>query len=218
VTTDGLIFKALPSGIDCEARLDRIAQALTQDGYVIIEDALPADLSQALLAHFMSLDESGFNRAGIGRENDFQLNAFIRTDEIHWLEDTHPVTKDYFARMESLRGALNRRLFLGLFDYECHYARYPEGAFYLTHVDTFRGTDTRVISTVLYLNPDWLPGDGGELVLYRPDQCVILETVEPRFGRMVLFLSAGIPHAVLPVKAARYSIAGWFRKNNRSVC
>ena len=187
---------------------------MTQDGYVIIEDALSADLALALLAHFRSLDEGKFNRAGIGREADFQVNAFIRTDEIHWLEGTHPVTRNYFTRMEDLRRELNRRLFLGLFDYECHYAWYPQGAFYKTHVDTFRGTDIRVISTVLYLNPNWSPGDGGELVLYRPDQGGILENIEPHFGRMVLFLSAEIPHEVLPVTAARYSIAGWFRKNN----
>lgn len=214
MTADCLTVVTLPCDIGSETGLDRIAQALTRNGYVIIEDALPADLPQALLAHFRSLDGSTFKRAGIGREADFQVNAFIRTDGIHWLEGTHPAPRNYFTHMEDLRRELNRRLFLGLFDYECHYAWYPEGAFYLTHLDTFRDTDIRVISTVLYLNPEWMPGDGGELVLYRPDQGGILETVEPRFGRMVLFLSAEFPHEVLPVKVPRYSITGWFRKNN----
>ena len=200
-----------------ESRLQDIAAALEQEGYAIVQDLLPHDLLLALLAHFHSMDESRFNRAGIGREADFQVNPFIRTDEIHWLEGTHPATSDYFAWMERVRIGLNRALFLGLFDYECLYAWYPEGAYYKTHFDTFRGTDTRVVSTVLYLNPHWTPGDGGELVLYRPDQGGMLETVAPRFGTMVFFLSADFPHEVLPVSAPRYSVTGWFRKNNSLV-
>lgn len=205
--------------ITSEAVADAIAVAIEEKGYAVVEDALPASLLHDLLAHFQSLDAEKFNRAGIGRETDFQVNRFVRTDEIHWLEGSHPVTSAYFDWMEQLRIALNRRLFLGLFDYECHYAWYPEGAFYKTHFDTFRfdplrGSSTRVISSVLYLNPDWQKGDGGELVIYRPDESGILETIAPLFGRLVLFLSAEFPHEVLPVKVSRYSVTGWFRKNN----
>lgn len=203
-----------PPGAGFGESLERIATALEQTGYVVVQGALPRPLLDALLAHFKALDDDKFSRAGIGRETGFQVNNFIRTDEIHWLEGTHPATGEYFAWMEQLRVGLNRRLFLGLFDYECHYAWYPQGAFYKTHLDTFRGTDIRVISSVLYLNPCWTSGDGGELVIYRPDQGGILETVEPRFGTLVLFLSAEFPHEVLPVKAPRYSVTGWFRKNN----
>ena len=35
-------------------------------------------------------------------------------------------------------GVLNRDLFLGLEDFESHFAMYPPGAFYLKHVDRFR--------------------------------------------------------------------------------
>jgi len=197
-----------------EAALDDIAAKLESTGYVLTRELLPADLLEALLAHVRALDEAKFSRAGIGRETEFQVNQFIRTDEIHWLEGTHPATGEYFAWMERIRTGLNRRLYLGLFDYECHYAWYPAGAFYKTHLDTFRGTDTRVISTVLYLNPHWQPGDGGELVIYHPDKGGTLAKVEPRFGSMVFFLSGEFPHEVLPVSVPRYSLTGWFRKNN----
>lgn len=214
VMTESLAISASVSFGDS---LEDIARALESTGYVVTQDLLPSTLLNDLLTHLRSMDDARFSRAGIGRETDFQVNSFIRTDEIHWLEGTHPVTHEYFRWMEKFRTGLNRRLFLGLFDYECHYAWYPEGAFYKTHLDTFRGTDTRVISTVLYLNPDWQPGDGGELVLYRPDQGGVLETVQPRFGHMVFFLSGDFPHEVLPVKAPRYSVTGWFRKNNSLV-
>jgi SM-20-related protein len=115
--------------------------------------------------------------------------------------------------METLRINLNRHLFLGLFDYECHYAYYPPGAFYRKHVDAFKGDTNRILSAVLYLNPIWEPQDGGELVLYS-NQEELLESILPSYGKLVLFLSQDFPHEVLPVSKSRYSIAGWFRVNS----
>jgi len=194
--------------------VEKTVSQLEKHGYVILKDVLSHNLLNDLLGHLKSLDDEKFNRAGVGRENDFQLNHFIRRDEIHWLEGSHPVTRDYFYWIEKLRNALNRHLFLGLFEYECHYAFYPIGAFYKKHLDAFRGSNTRILSTVLYLNPGWLSGDGGELVIYHPDTDEILEVIEPAFGKMVIFLSEEFPHEVLPAKTRRYSLTGWFRKNN----
>jgi len=119
--------------------------------------------------------------------------------------------------MEYFREGMNLRLFLGLFDYECHYAYYDAGAFYKKHVDAFRGSNTRILSTVLYLNPDWTPDDGGELVMYTPDGQSVIDTIAPRFDRLVVFLSEEFPHEVLPTKVSRYSLTGWFRKNNSMI-
>lgn len=115
---------------------------------------------------------------------------------------------------EQLRQYLNRELYLGLFDFECHYAHYPQGAFYKKHYDAFQGSSNRRLSTVLYLNPNWLPEDGGELILYTNDGDTVLETVLPKFGNMVIFLSEEFPHEVLPTNRSRYSLTGWFRINN----
>lgn len=196
--------------------IENIAVALSTKGYVVLEEALPVNLLHDLLSHFKSLDEEKFSRGGVGRDSDYQLNRFVRGDEIHWLNGTHPVTRNYFDWIEDLRKGLNRRLFLGLFDYECHYAWYPEGTFYKKHIDAFRGSNTRIVSTVLYLNPLWTSGDGGELVIYHADNDQVLETVEPHFGRLVIFLSEEFPHEVLPVNSSRYSLTGWFRVNNSS--
>ena len=119
--------------------------------------------------------------------------------------------------MEQLRRYLNRELFLGLFEYECHYAYYDVGAFYAKHLDAFKHNPNRIVSTVLYLNPNWKPGDGGELRLFAPqgtEECDRpLMTIRPEYGTLVAFLSEDIPHEVVISHKPRYSIAGWFRIN-----
>lgn len=193
--------------------LDLIANSLRSQGYVILPNALPSIQLNALFAHYTSLGQNVFNRAGIGHKQEYQLNRFVRTDEICWLNGEHPTTRAYLDWAETLRLGLNERLYLGLFDYECHYAFYPPGAYYKRHLDAFQGNNLRRVSSILYLNPQWQPGDGGELFLFQPDQRKVLERIQPTYGKLVLFLSEEFPHEVLPSKTRRRSIAGWFRIN-----
>lgn len=108
---------------------------------------------------------------------------------------------------------LNRRLFLGLFSFESHFAHYSPGDFYKKHYDAFRGGANRILSIVVYLNHGWQPDDGGELVLYLDDKDREGIKVTPSFGSVAIFLSEEFPHEVLPATRDRYSIAGWFRVN-----
>lgn len=118
----------------------------------------------------------------------------------------------YLMQMESIQRAVNREFFLGLFEYEAHFACYEKGAFYKKHLDAFKENVTRRLTTVLYLNDEWTPQDGGELVIYDLDDNQ-LATVAPQGGRLVVFLSEQFPHEVLPTHKERISIAGWFRVN-----
>lgn len=202
-----------------EHQLDLMADALVEQGYWVLDDALPKSLLKPLLIHFNELQCDEFKTAGIGRQTDFQVQETIRSDKIHWIQPNSEVTADFLQWMDSLRVGLNRRLFMGLFDYESHFAHYPVGAFYKKHVDAFRGNrkqgqSNRVLSTVLYLNDAWRLGDGGELLLYAEDDAnKVIETILPECGRLVIFLSEKFPHEVLPAKRERKSIAGWFRVN-----
>jgi SM-20-related protein len=194
--------------------IDRIADAISRDGYSLTDDAVPPGMLDALFAHSCGLTDAEFSRAGVGRERDFQLNRFVRTDQTCWLEPRHPASRDFLTWMEQLRLGLRQRLFLGLFDYEAHYARYAPGAFYKRHRDAFAdGGTNRVLSTVLYLNRGWGAEDGGEMLLYADDDRTLIEKVQPHYGRLVIFLSERFPHEVLPTRRTRYSIAGWFRVN-----
>ena len=206
-----------------EIQLDRIADALVAQGYWVIDDALPKALLDQLLTHFNQLQGDEFKAAGIGRQTDFQVQEAIRSDKIHWVQSNTKATTEFLQWMDSLRVGLNRRLFMGLFDYESHFAHYPVGAFYKKHMDAFRsnrkqGQSNRVLSTVLYLNEAWSSGDGGELLLYaEDDDNKVIETILPECGRLVIFLSEKFPHEVLPAKRERKSIAGWFRVNEAAL-
>lgn len=192
-----------------ESLCDEIADALATRGYIVLEQALLPAITQGLVAH-LAAEEAQLKRAGVGRKQDYQLNDAIRGDKIQWLEPTTPAVCDFLAWMDALRIGLNQRLFLGLFDYESHFALYEPGAFYHKHVDAFRGQSGRKLSTVFYLNDDWDENNGGELVLYDGASDQVLERIAPLCGRLVIFLSEDFPHEVLAARAKRQSIAGWF--------
>ncbi len=193
-----------------ELLFDQIADALAGPGFVVLDQPFPESLIQGLIDN-LSREQRSFKPAGVGREGDYQRNQQIRGDAIQWLEAGDPAVTEFLCRMDTLRLELNRRLFLGLFDYECHYSVYRPGAFYQKHRDAFRGSPGRKLSTVLYLNPQWDPVAGGELVLYDEAGEGELFRLAPECGRLVIFLSEDFPHEVLPATQLRQSIAGWFR-------
>mgnify|MGYP005839058797 CR=1 FL=1 len=194
--------------------LASLLEQLAIQGYAVVRDLVPLELVDRLFLELKSLTQAEFKRAGVGRQQDFQVNRFVRSDHICWLNGETPASSAFLAWIETLRQELNRRLLLGLFDYECHYARYPKGAFYKTHRDAFKGQANRVLSTVLYLNPQWTPSDGGELELFDDSGEQRLASIAPEYGKLVVFLSEEFPHQVLPARRERYSLAGWFRLRN----
>ena len=149
--------------------------------------------------------------AGVGRGEDQAVSECIRGDHIHWLEEGQAEVCDaYLALMDELRQTLNRELFLGLEEFECHFALYPPGAFYQTHLDRFRDDDSRCVTAVIYLNPDWQPADGGELRMHFADGSSL--DIPPLAGDLLMFLSGDFPHEVLVTQADRLSLTGWFRR------
>ncbi|WP_039918351.1 2OG-Fe(II) oxygenase [Cellvibrio mixtus] len=191
---------------------DEIADALVGPGFIILDNVFPESLTQGLVA-LIGQRESQLKRAGIGREGNYQLNDLVRGDAIQWLEAGDAAATEFLSAMDKLRQALNERLYLGLADYEAHFASYAPGAFYKKHRDAFRGKPGRKVSSVFYLNPDWDLTAGGELVLYDEAEEQELVRVAPECGRLILFLSEDFPHEVLPARHSRQSIAGWFRIN-----
>lgn len=191
----------------------RVVQAIAEQGYIILDQFLSASVLQALCTNYHSIGQAEFKPAWVGREQGFQLNSQIRRDEIFWLDGVDDTTTGYFLWMEQLRLRLNRELFLGLFDYEAHYANFPKGGFYKRHVDAFKGSSNRRLSTVLYLNEQWQAEDDGELLMYRQEEAIPFDTIQPLYGRMVIFLSERFPHEVAVTHRARFSLTGWFRIN-----
>lgn len=210
------IDKTICSGGDTTL-FESISNDIIEKGYSISSNALPTDIARLLLQHINELPTENFKRAGIGRTKDHQVNDFIRTDEISWITNDNQASVAWLNWTDALQAYLNRRLFLGLFSFESHFAHYAKGDFYKMHKDAFKGEGNRVLSVVVYLNQHWTPADEGELIIYdqkSPGSCEIDNSeimVNPSFGTVVVFLSEEFPHEVLPAKRDRYSIAGWFR-------
>lgn len=185
---------------------------LATHGWAVQAECLPVAVTAELAAECRHCAARGaLTPAAIGRGEAQTVREGIRGDQILWLEPGQSAACDrYLSFMDALRQALNRSLFLGLEEFECHFAHYPPGAFYSTHLDRFRDDDRRMVSTVLYLNHDWQPGDGGELRLHLPGGAPI--DIGPRAATLALFLSGEVPHEVLPTACDRLSLTGWFKR------
>ncbi|WP_413703839.1 2OG-Fe(II) oxygenase [Pseudomonas sp. Pseusp16] len=190
----------------------RIVDDLAEHGWSQQNIFLPQDLTLALAAECRKRAAEGeLAPAAVGRGPSSEIREGIRGDHIQWIDPGQAeVCDSYLCLMDSLREAINRGLFLGLEDFESHFAMYPPGAFYLKHVDRFRDDDRRMVSAVVYLNDGWLPEHGGQLRMYLDNDRVY--DVEPVGGCLVVFLSGEVPHEVLPATRDRLSLTGWFRR------
>lgn len=191
-----------------------LIDGLAENYWFVAPNFVPPSLCQRLYDDLKALDQAhALTEAGIGRQQQHQLNQQIRGDRTHWLEGQTAPQKDYLEMMRQLKDALNRALFLGLFEYESHYALYPPGTFYRKHLDSLKGRSNRVVTTILYLNPQWDERNGGEMVMYDPNTGQTVTRVTPQQGTLACFMSELMPHEVRPTQADRASITGWFRIN-----
>ena len=196
--------------------LDQLLDDLAEQGWAIVANALPVDLTLELAQECRArANQGGLQPAGVGRGSAHGVQEGVRGDHIQWLEPGQCAAGDrYLTMLDDLRGQLNQALYLGLEDYEGHFALYPPGTFYQKHLDRFRDDDRRAVSAVFYLNSDWLPEQGGALRLYLADGREL--DVLPEAGTLVVFLSADLPHEVLPATRERLSLTGWLRRRGNS--
>ncbi len=193
------------------ALLTTLVDNLADQGWSQHDLFIPQALTRELAAECQQRAADGrLARAGVGRGAATQVREGVRGDSIQWLEPGESVATDaYLSVMDQLRLALNQALYLGLDDYESHFALYPPGAFYQRHVDRFRDDDRRTVSAVLYLNEGWLAEQGGALRIYPAEQAY---DIAPLGGRLVIFMSGELSHEVLPATRERLSLTGWFRR------
>jgi SM-20-related protein len=199
-----------------EDLLDYISQAIYQNSYVVVDDFVDKSYRKALLKEQVDLLNKGqYKKAAVGKGDQKQVRAEIRSDEVLWMDPTSlsPLQVVFWEKIEELKQVLNRRCFLGLKSFEGHFARYPIGSFYKRHVDQFHAVPHRIVTVILYLNDSWTEADGGQLRMYFPqeDGSERIEDVLPVGGRLVVFLSEEIPHEVMPTLKERISITGWLR-------
>lgn len=191
---------------------EQITNALVADGYIILPHAMQNPLSAKLLEE--AKERNNYKRASISRTLNQHIDDERRRDKISWLDHDNGVQSEFLNFAEGLQTYINKELFMGIRYFESHFAIYEEGDFYETHLDAFKDSKNRVVTVVYYLNENWSEGDGGALVIYDEEEN-FLQTVVPHADTMVVFLSDRFPHEVLKANKTRYSIAGWFRVDQR---
>ncbi len=193
--------------------LDELSQSLKTQGWYSSSSVVPHALCKSLHQELLRKKEAQqLKKAQIGMGTQKKLLADIRGDSIAWLEDSSQPDSAFLAWLQMFMNELNARLFLNLNEAEIHYAFYPPETVYQKHLDVFQQSAARKISLVLYLNPDWQPDDGGELILYKehnPEE--ELQRISPEFGRVVVFLSSVFYHQVNLTKRERFSVTGWLK-------
>ena len=196
--------------------LETAIDHLAEKGFFIWDDFITKDEVSNLINTIKQDKAAGeFKKAGIGKQVLHQVDSSIRGDYIEWVDRQHPapVVQKFINKMDELRTYINQTCYLGLKDFECHFAIYPEKTFYKKHIDRFQQNAHRVLSFVLYLNENWQKGDGGELGIY-PDKEEHI--VEPIAGRLILFRSE-ILHEVLLSHKERISLTGWMLDKDMSL-
>ncbi|CAN5434829.1 2OG-Fe(II) oxygenase [soil metagenome] len=193
-----------------------IIDEILADGYGMMDNFLAPDEVTVLAERLHDRRAMGqFRAAGIGNRNVVVENA-IRGDEILWLDKATaiPAELTFLQRIHEFVDYVNQTCYLGLREYEFHYAVYPTGTFYKRHLDQFRSDSRRKLSVICYLNTNWRETDGGQLALYLPDPDKTGEqqiAIAPLGGRLVCFESARLEHEVLPATRERLSVTGWLK-------
>src|SRR5262245_61258873 len=139
-------------------RFTELVKPLAERSWAVMDDFLSPEALGALVADIRQRWQRGeLHSAGVGRGTARVERTDIRGDSELWLDPEKPASAQipYVEAMHELRQALNRTLYLSLVGLEAHYAVYPPGTFYRKHRDRFADNDERMLSSVLYLNPDW---------------------------------------------------------------
>lgn len=186
--------------------LDQIVRDIKAKGWSFRENILtPDDIS--LISRFFEGHREEFEAAHIGKGESRQRNEDVRGDYTFWIDPLNPPGPfgKIMSCLEDLKTTLNREIFLGAREYECHLAYYPAGTFYQKHVDRFENDSSRVLSFIFYIHENWPTEDGGELILHAEEKI----TISPIPGSLMVFLSDNLPHEVKPGKKERRSFTGW---------
>jgi SM-20-related protein len=188
---------------------EEIFDSLADNDYVVVDNFFPEIIYSSLKDYLHELSEADrLRKAGIGAQQNFQVDKSIRGDNIFWLDPAikESSIQEFFRFMEDLKSDLNRNFFLSLSGYEFHFAHYPPGSCYKRHSDQFTGRNNRLITIIFYFNNNWKTGDGGELKAYLQNE---EKLISPLGNRMLMFRTELIEHEVLTTKTDRFSLTGW---------
>ena len=127
----------------------------------------------------------------------FEAASTAFADAFDPAKDTSPSSDKYAYELSKGHGA--RTVKLQVND--------GTGGCFPTHYDNPGPPSKRALTCILYLNPHWVDGHGGELDLM--PFCATPVRVVPKLGRLVAFLSDRVMHRVTPARATRHCLTVW---------
>ena len=148
--------------------------------------------------------EFSAGRTGASHTQDSQ----VRTDLRAWESDLPGRFLGLRERFVEVSTELNAAAWLGLGGFSIQLAAFQAGGHYQAHRDALRGDRARRVTAIIYLNSAWKEADGGCLRVHNAGKS---RDIEPRGGRLVVFLSDRLLHEVLPGSATRHAATAWFR-------
>ena len=204
------------AGFDSEKLQEEHARHLMEQGWFILDDFLHEGMA-------ISLRQEAMQAAGTGKllPHRFQFGTGTFTKPHIYEADLHSESLQEelpgFAEVlfdDSLCARLNQlmpdlRLESGPTAKTVKLQRnVGQGGCFPCHYDNGGPPSRRSITCLVYLNPQWKEGDGGELVLmpFLMPQVVIA----PLMRRAVFFRSDTVLHAVRPATADRLCFTIWF--------
>ncbi len=158
----------------------------------------------------------------------------IRTDKVRWITEDETVVGDAVRALKGLGDKFARAVGYERLDApsKCMVARYVSGG-YRAHLDhdppsdddlywlweSSREQSQRVLTSILYLTDDDFDSGvhGGCLRMFlgcepgdaSGETAISIKDVEPVPGRLVVFKSRNVPHAVLDTSRRRLALSCW---------
>jgi Rps23 Pro-64 3,4-dihydroxylase Tpa1-like proline 4-hydroxylase len=194
-----------------ETSFETLIASYIENNVGIAEHFLSDQLANSLKQNLQELQsKSLLLAAGTGNAEAVSYDTAIRSDSIYWLDKKHnnAFENEFFIQIEAFIKYLNESCYTGITGYEFHYALYEKGDFYLKHLDQFKNNPSRKYSMITYLNANWLPSDGGELLIHQQGNN---QKIAPTQGKTVFFKSDELAHEVLLTHNTRMSITGWLK-------
>ncbi|KAF9920955.1 hypothetical protein FBU30_009067 [Linnemannia zychae] len=220
------------SNVDCSAfnvlTADN-ANELFHKGYITLDNVLPLSTIQSVRQWAIEMFKSGKMDKASGKHNEEDdpfREGNARGDYTIWVSpgskflEVSPALKecvDWFSGR--LHEDLAKIVHLhGQAEYQLAYYP-PDSSHYERHRDSFptddkEDIDQRRITAIVYFNPDWKQGDGGELRIFDKGMGDVEEKkidIAPLAARCVVFLSGVMDHAVMPAFEERIALTSWYR-------
>lgn len=192
---------------------------LNKFGMCVIDNFIGEDRGTRILNEVLHLQQT--TQFKVGTLSKDLSNQSVRSDQISWIDAIDPPCPSIRSMLHLLdaiilmanktpdNGELAKYKISGRT--KAMVACYPGGgSHYVRHVDN-PNKDGRVITSIYYLNKNWIKEYGGTLMIYPSKPAGTQASVEPIFDRVIFFWSdRRNPHEVLPAYKPRYAITAWY--------